>query len=146
MEIERIIYKAKDGRIFYDPIECEEYEKTIGVLPGSIGDFLNELDKHTKDSDYIFGIVRTLKGSEGFIFVRCTVCLDSFLEDYVNVENLPQEKRYYIATVGELKNTIKQIDKDLPCQYFIVYSSDINFKTSGSMANHNNAVWTVENK
>ena len=46
MEVEKIIYKAKDGRLFYDPLECEDYEKTIGILPGSVGDLINELEKN----------------------------------------------------------------------------------------------------
>ena len=146
MEIDRIIYKAKDGRIFFDPIECEEYEKTIGVLPGSVGDFLNELDKNTNDADYIFGIVKMMDGDKGIIYMRCTVCVDRLLEDYVNVENLTEEKRYFVSTAGELKNTLKQVNKDLPCQYFIVFSSDMNFKVSGAMSNHNNAAWSKDSK
>ena len=146
MEIDKIIYKAKDGRVFYDPLECEEYEKTIGILPGSVGDFLNWLGKYTTDSDYIFGIVKVQDGDKSSIYTRSTVCADSLLEDYVNVENLTQEQRHYISTAGELKNTLKQINQDLPCQYFIVFSSDIDFHVSGTMANQNNNAWRKDDK
>ena len=141
MEIDRIVYKAKDGKIFFDPIECEEYEKTIGVLPGSVGDLLNELDKNTSDTDYIHSIVKILDGDESRIDMRTTICVDNLLEDYVNVENLSEEKRYAISTAGELKNILKEVNQDLPCQWFVIFSSDINFDCLGAMSNYNKNAW-----
>ena len=142
MEIDKIIYKAKDGRIFFDPLECEDYEKTIGVLPGSVGDFIVEMEKQTKPDNFIFGIVKVQDGEMSSIYTRCTVCVDNMLEDYVNVDNLSDEKRYSVSTAGELIDTMKQLDKDLPCQYFILFSEDINFKCSGIMANYNKKAWS----
>jgi len=49
MEIDTIIYKAKDGRTFTDPLKCEEYEKNLGVIPGSIGELVKILEKKNPD-------------------------------------------------------------------------------------------------
>lgn len=147
MEIERIIYKAKDGCIFYDPIECQEYEKTIGVLKGSVGELVNELQKNCKEEQYVSGIifVRNVNGT-GDVYVRYTGCIDHKLEDYVNVDNLKEEQRYESSTIGELINRLKQLDKDLPCQYTIVYSDHIDMHDCGMMANYNAAVWNKDKK
>lgn len=50
MEIDTIIYKAKDGRTFTDPLKCEEYEKHLGVINGSIGELVKILEE--KNPDY----------------------------------------------------------------------------------------------
>ena len=49
MEIDTIIYKAKDGRIFTDPLKCEEYEKNLGVIPGTIGELVKILEKYSPE-------------------------------------------------------------------------------------------------
>lgn len=50
MEIDTIIYKAKDGKTFTDPLKCEEYEKHLGVISGSIGELVKILED--KNPDY----------------------------------------------------------------------------------------------
>jgi hypothetical protein len=67
--------------------------------------------------------------------------VDCKLEDYVNVNDLQEESRYVIAKAGELIDTMKQLDKDLPCQWFILFSEDINFKAVAAMANYNKNAW-----
>lgn len=49
MEIDTIIYKAKDGRTFTDPLKCEEYEKNLGVIPGTIGELVKILEEKNPD-------------------------------------------------------------------------------------------------
>lgn len=49
MEIDTIIYKAKDGRTFTDPLKCEEYEKMLGVIPGTIGELVKILEGRNPD-------------------------------------------------------------------------------------------------
>lgn len=146
MEIEKIIYKAKDGKIFFDPIECEEYEKTIGVLPGSVGDLINIIEKSCKNEQYVSGIILVKGTDNSHIYVRYTGCIDHKLEDYVSVGNLTEEQRYESETIGELLNTLKQLDKDLPCQYMIVYSDHIDMRCPGMMANYNKLAWNDNNK
>ena len=147
MEVACIYYKAKDGRIFKDPLECEEYEKTIGILGGSVGELINELEKHAKPEEYVNGMVMVRKADgTGSMYIRCTVCIDDMLEDYVNVENLSKEQRYVAQTVGELLSELKKEDKDLPCQYFLIWSDDIDLKNFGSMSNFNKAAWGEDKK
>ena len=55
MEVASIIYKAKDGRLFHDPLECEEYEKHLGVINGSIGELVKILEE--KNPDYLVCIM-----------------------------------------------------------------------------------------
>lgn len=43
MEAE-VLYRAKDGRVFNDAMECEKYERTIGIVPGSIGHLVSMLE------------------------------------------------------------------------------------------------------
>ena len=136
-----MIYKAKDGRTFYDPLECEDYEKSLGVLPGSVGDFIIEMEKQTERNNFIFGIVKIQDGGNCSVYVRSTVCVDSLLEDYVNVENLKEEQRYAISTAGELIDTMKQLNQDAPCQYFILFADNIDLKCPGCMANYNKKAW-----
>ena len=139
-----INYKAKDGRTFTDPLECEEYEKTLGVIPGSVGDLIQELEKRNPN-DYIFGIV-LIKGNDiTNVILRATICLDGKLEDYVNLENLTEEQRYLSETIGILLRTLRKMDKDAPCQWWIVHSKDISLKGAGMVANYNKRCWPKQN-
>ena len=139
-----INYKAKDGRTFTDPLECEEYEKTLGVIPGSVGDLIQELEKRNPN-DYIFGIV-LIKGNDiTNVSLRATICLDGKLEDYVNLENLTEEQRYLSETIGILLRTLRKMDKDAPCQWWIVHSKDISLKGAGMVANYNKRCWPKQN-
>lgn len=142
MEIAEIYYKAKDGKIFLDPLECEEYEKKIGILDGSVGDLIHTLEKVAQPKDYIFGIalVRKPNGAAN-VYTRCTAYIGYKLEDYVNVENLSKEQLYESATVDDLIQALKQEDKDLPCQYFLIWSENIDMHGFSMMSNHNKAAW-----
>ena len=140
MEIAEIYYKAKDGKLFTDPLKCEDYEKTLGILPGSVGQLIQELEKLGSDT-YIFCIVYVKEKTCKTIYCRYTACCDSVLEDYVNVENLSEGKRYLYETVEEFVNMLKKTDKDYPCQWMISFSENIDFKNPGIMSNFNREVW-----
>ena len=142
MEVDRIIYKAKDGTLFNDPLECEDYEKSLDVIPNSIGDLINQLEKEHVKGGYMTGVVM-IKETNGqtSIYAESTVNIDDKLEDYVNVENLKEEQRYLTAEVDKVVRFLKTLDKDRPCQYMIVYSKNIDFHPVGVMANHNKEVW-----
>ena len=141
MEIDSIFYKAKDGRIFTDPLKCEEYEKTIGILPGSVGDLIRELEK-LNPAEYIDAIVM-IKASDGNIsfFIRGTVCLDDWLESYVNVNNLRESQRYMYDTVGNFAKRLKQLNKDDMCQYMVIHADNLQMSKAGIMANFNKLAW-----
>lgn len=76
MEIDTIFYKAKDGRIFTDPLECEEYEKTIGIVKGSAADFIRYLEKVYKPETYVHGVVylRTPDGKKNILTCITACC------------------------------------------------------------------------
>ena len=142
MEIDTIYYKAKDGRLFTDPLKCEDYEKTIGILPGSVAQLINELEKLAKPKAYINGIIYVkLPDGKKTVYTQYTTCLDDQLESYVNVKDLTQEQRYLFTTIYSLIEVLRQLDKDSQCQYMIVWSDDIEFSSPGIMANHNKDVW-----
>lgn len=142
MEIDTIYYKAKDGRLFTDPLKCEEYEKTIGILPGSVGALIVELEKIGNPKSYIDGIIY-VKHPDGkkTIFTPYTICVDDQLESFVNIKDLTQEQRYQYTTIGRLIEFFRQLNKDSQCQYMIVWSDDIDFNKPSIMANHNKDVW-----
>lgn len=140
MEVANIIYRAKDGKLFYDPLECEEYEKTIGILPGTVGALIKILEE-LDPNDYILGIVLVREENCTAIYRRDTVCCDSLLEDYVNINNLTEQQRYLYETVGNFIEELKKNNKDYPCQYMLTYSSNINMKPCAVMSNYNEKVW-----
>lgn len=142
MEAE-VTYIAKDGRRFADAIQCEEYERTIGIIPNTVADLLLTLGKHD-EKEYVYGIllIRHKDGS-GSIYTRFTGCCDDVLESFVNIRDLTEEQRYITDTVGELKEALRKLDGDDPVQYMIVYSLNIEFDSPGIMANHNPLVWKV---
>ncbi len=139
MKVASIIYEAKDGRLFHDPLECEEYEKTIGILPGSVGALIQALE-NLDPSEYIFGLV-IVKAEQVTIYSRATVCIDNLLEDYVNVNNLKEEQRHIIETAGNFIKELKKTDKDYPCQYMLMHSSTLNMFPCAVMSNYNEKVW-----
>ena len=140
MEVD-ITYIAKDGLHFKDPLECEAHEKSIGVLPNSVADVIIQLEKHDP-KEYIFGIllIRHQDGT-GSIYTRYTVCCDSVLEDYVNIGDIAEEKRFMVSTFGELIAELRKENRDDPAQYTIVYDKDLSFSSPGIMASHNPLVW-----
>lgn len=135
-----VIYRAKDGRTFTDPLKCEDYEKTLGILQGSVGDLINRLEAFNPDC-YIVGIIKVNDGGNGTIYGRFTMCLDHYLEDYVNPENLTEEQRYATCTIRGLINDLSKINKDAPCQYMIMFGSDVNFKDNKTIVNWNEKAW-----
>ena len=137
-------YIAKDGRMFDDALECQEHEKTLGIIPGSVGELVKTMEKVLKRDQYIFAIVKVRGGDVNSVYIRATMSVDDMLEDYVNVENLTEQQRYKAATVGELIDTLKKVDKDLPCQFFIVFSDNIELGNAGCMASNNQNVWDKE--
>ena len=141
MEAE-VTYIAKDGRRFKDALLCQEYEKSLGVIPNSVADVILQLEKHDV-KEFVFGIVIVRDRSTGVcsIYTRHTSCCDDVLEDYVNVTDIMEEKRYMTATVGELIETLRKEDKDDYAQYLIVYAKDRQFHSPGIMASHNPMIW-----
>lgn len=145
MEIDTIFYRAKDGRIFEDPLKCEEYEKSIGIISGSCADFIRYLEEKHKPSLYVHGLVfvRNPDGSSA-IHSCCTVNCSDKLESYVNVKDLTEEQLYITTTVADVIRFLKRWDKDSPVQYLLTFSEDIRMEHPGIMAMSNPKVWDKE--
>lgn len=142
MEIDTILYKAKDGRIFEDPLKCEEYEKTIGIISGSCADFIRYLEEKHKPSIYVHGLV-FVRNPDGSASVHscCTVNCSDKLESYVNVKDLADEQLYITTTVADVIRFLKRWDKDSPVQYMLTFSEDIHMEHPGIMSMNNPKVW-----
>lgn len=146
MEVAEIFYKAKDGKLFTDPLKCEEYEKTIGILRGSVAELVYSLETAAKPDEYISGIILVRKPDGGVnTYVLSTACIDDKLENYVNVEDLPKENRYVSATVDGLIRDLKKKNQDLPCQYLLIWSKNIDFSGYGILMNYNRDAWPKDN-
>jgi len=145
MEIDTILYKAKDGRIFEDPLKCEEYEKTIGIISGSCADFIRYLEERYKPSLYVHGLV-FVRNPDGSASVHscCTVNCSDKLESYVNVKDLTEEQLYIKTTVADVIRFLKRWDKDSPVQYMLTFSEDIRMEHPSIMSMSNPKVWDKE--
>ena len=145
MEIDTILYKAKDGRIFEDPLKCEEYEKTIGIISGSCADVIRYLEEKHKPSIYVHGLVfvRHPDGSSA-IHSCCTVNCSDKMESYVNVKDLTEKQLYITTTVADVIRFLKRCDKDSPVQYMLTFSEDIRMEHPSIMSMSNSKVWDKE--
>lgn len=145
MEIDTILYRAKDGRIFEDPLKCEEYEKSIGILSGSCADVIRYLEEKHKPSIYVHGLVfvRNPDGSSA-THSCCTVNCSDKLESYVNVKDLTEKQLYITTTVADVIRFLKRWDKDSPVQYMLTFSEDIRMEHPGIMSMSNAKVWDKE--
>ena len=142
MEIDSIFYKAKDGRIFTDPLECEEYEKTIDIVKGSAADFIQYLESKISPKTYVHGVLylKTPDGKKNIL--NCiTACCDMQLGTFVNVDDLAPEQRYIFTTIEDVIRFLKKFDKDSPVQYMLTFSDNVDFEKPGVMAMCNNNVW-----
>ena len=145
MEVDTILYRAKDGRIFEDPLKCEEYEKTIGIISGSCADFMRYLEENFEPSFYVHGLifVRNPDGSKSLHSCATINCSDK-LESYVNVKDLDEGQLYISTTVADVIRFLKLCDKDSPVHYMLAFSDDICMKHPGVMSMSNHEVWTKE--
>ena len=149
MEIDQIFYKAKDGRLFTDPLLCEEYEKTIGIIPGSIADMVQYVKDNAGDSKYVAGAVYFCWPDGRRTFnVLSNVCIDDCLESFVNVKDLREEQRYAATTMEEfLAYYDKEEKRDFPCQFLLAVSKEISMNIISIFSNGNNPnVWDKKKK
>ena len=141
MEIDTIYYKAKDGKIFTDPLECENYEKTIGILDGSVGQLIQTLEEIPKERFCNAVLITRNKEGKRSIYSFQTVDCSDKLELFANPESLTEEQRYLSETIGGMIKLLKKLDKDDMCQYMLFHAATREFKNCGAMANLNNEVW-----
>lgn len=141
MEVDTIYYRAKDGKIFTDPLECENYEKTIGILPGSVGELIQTLEEIPKERFCNAVLMTRNKKGKRSLYTFSTIDCSDKLELFANPESLTEEQRYLSETIGDMIKLLKKLDKDDGCQYMLFYAATREFKNCGVIANLNKEIW-----
>ena len=135
-----MIYYAKDGTRFDDPIKCAEYERTIGVLSGSIGQLKQTLEPY-KDY-YVIGLLVVWHNEHAYYHSFVTYNIESELDEYTDIEELPEEDHYMKCKVSTVIQTIdKNYDDDDLCEYSFFYSKSLRFNILGYMKINNPFLW-----
>ena len=121
-------YVAKDGRIFDDPLKCQDYEDHLmGVIPGSVAALIQSLNEIPKER-FCTCMFYIRQDSGKTLFFRAAVDLEPRLSPYVNVNDLEEDKRCILYTIGKLVKDLGQFDKDAPVCGMMVIADNINFK------------------
>lgn len=142
MEVDTIYYRAKDGKIFTDPLECENYEKKLGVIPGSVADIISYLNEQCKPESYLHGLVYVLEPDGSKSLYQCTtICVANKLDSFVNIENLNTDQLFIATKVKEVVEWLGRYDKDCPVHYFLCYSKNIDMSNCGVITLNNPNVW-----
>lgn len=136
----KMIYYAKDGMRFDDPIKCAEYERTLGTLPGTVGELKKKLEPY-KDY-YAIGLLVVWHKEHAYYQSFMTYNISNELEKYTDIEELSEEDLYAKCKV---LNIIQMMDKnyndDDLCEYAFFYSQSLHFNTIGYMKGHNGNLW-----
>ncbi len=134
-------YVAEDGRIFDDPLKCQDYENTkMGVIPGTVGSLIKMLSKFPKEKYCsCLYFIDTDKGK--YIHLRVTFCIDNKLCDYVNIETLDAEKRYFSCTIGELINELKMYGETSKVCGMVVVGDGYEMKNMSVASQTNQEMW-----
>ena len=136
-----LFYIAKDGRRFTDPFKCEEYEKMLGKQPGTVG-YAKDALRNIGEQKFINGHVAVHHVGECHWVHYITTCLDDYIEDYVNVNNLPEEKRWITSTIADAIKMLDGFDESDECVYMLTACDQRDFKSLNSVAmQHNQAFW-----
>ena len=138
-----VVYKAKDGRRFNDPFECEAYEKRLGTEEGTVARARIDL-KELGENTYVFGMLKVRH--EGINNYRTYVvrCLDDKLEDYVNVSSLDVDKRWIRNTIADVLHDMEQYSDDDLCEYEFIYGEHWEFggkNPFGCIRTNNPKLW-----
>lgn len=136
----KMIYYAKDGMRFDDPIKCAEYERNLGILPGTIGELKKNLEQY-KDY-YAIGLLVVWHKGHAYFHAFMTYNISSELEKYTDIEELPEEDHYFKQKVSSIIQMIdKNYDDDDLCEYSFFNSLSLHFNTIGYMKGGNAYLW-----
>ena len=136
----KMIYYAKDGMRFDDPIKCAEYERTIGTLPGTIGAMKKALEP-CKD-DYAIGLLVVWHKERAYYHSFMTYNISNELEKYTDIEELSEEDLYAKCKVLNILQMIDEnYDDDDLCEYTFFYSMSLHFDILGYMKGSNGNLW-----
>lgn len=128
MEV-KIQYKAKDGRVFYDPYLCESYEKSLEKGPGTLGRFLNLL-KGYKESDYFIGIIYYRENNDVKTLSVYTMDFSDLYEGEYVTQAMQDAQKRVTVTVGNVLDFFKDIDNSIPCCGSFIISPTMDMKES----------------
>lgn len=141
MEVEQIIYKAKDGRLFTDPLACEEYEKKLGIIPGTIGELVSILEKERNQEHQVSIMIMYFDKEKGVQLLPYISFQISDDED----DPLSFEKDK-IAKVGSVVKALKKLPQDAPAQWMGWTIESFNAETCSLCCNCNLELFKIANQ
>lgn len=146
MEAE-VTYIAKDGKRFTDALQCSEYEKTIGIIQGSVASLIQALEEHQEknpECKYVNGVVTAYNGSScPRIWHFMTVPYD---DDTEESDPLIGEKSISITVEDAIGILRKRFKADAPCQYTLWMSKFITESDGPIMMNYNADMFSLLHK
>lgn len=136
----KMIYYAKDGMRFDDPIKCAEYERNLGTLPGTIGELKKTLEPY-KDY-YAIGLLVVWHKGHAYFHSFMTYNISSELEKYTDIEELPEEDHYFKQKVSYIIQMIDEnYDDDDLCEITLFYSQSLHCNILSYMKRNNGTLW-----
>ena len=140
----KMIYYAKDGMRFDDPIKCAEYERNLGTLPGTVGELKKTLEPY-KDY-YVLGVLVIWHKGKSYTSSFITAPIGYILERYTDVDELPEEERFIKYKMSNVINLIEEkYDDDDLCEYSFLYSKTLDYAITGYMKSNNQTLWDKMN-
>ena len=114
MEID-IIYKAKDGTEFSDPLICEEYEKSLDTLPGTLGYFLRQLDQFEESDLFTGTMMYKEKDKQVTFYMSVNMDFSDIYEGEIVTQAMKEAQRRATSTVAGVRRHFNGIDLSTPC-------------------------------
>ena len=141
----QMIYYAKDGMRFDDPVKCAEYERTLGVMPGTIGQLKQTLEPYKEY--YFFGTLMVWHNNAAFTGSFATMKIARQLEEYTDIDELEEEDLYVWVKFGRFIEYLStEYDDDDMCEYSFIYSETLDFAQALCMRGNNPHIWEMMEK
>ena len=134
MEID-VTYVAKDGRRFTDALKCQDYEKTIGIIPGSVGDFICQLEQMPQEHFISGSVMVRTKTGKGMSFQNF---VSRAMDDDIEESDPLFSEKAITTTVAQAIEAISHLyDRDFPIQDICMVCEKVQSGTGVIMANIN---------
>lgn len=139
MELE---YIARDGKRFNDPLLCQDYERSLGPAFGTVARAKIDI-KGMGEQRFINGLLKVYHINKCHFYGFTTHCIDKHLENYVNPENLEENKRYLSQTFADVLAALNKFDDEDLCEYEFIYSDNRQFNDFACCRTSNNQLWDI---
>lgn len=141
----QMIYCAKDGMRFDDPVKCAEYERNLGVIPGTVRQLKQALEPY---SEYYFsGTLLVWHNNAASVGTYATMKIARQLEEYTDIDELQEEDLYVKIKFREFIEYLStEYDDDDMCEYSFVYSETLDFTEAFLMRGNNPRIWELMGK